>query len=78
MLTRKSGTFGLCRCRSQAVGGGGSVATLPVITAASLSRLPAQERERIVEALADIAVTRFDGRVVRNVTTSLFLFRRAD
>ena len=42
----------------------------------SIARLPTDSREALLTALAHIAQTDFGGRVTRNMTTPLYLFRR--
>jgi len=41
-----------------------------------IARVPEVERERLLDRLADIADAEFSGRVVRNMTSPLYLFRR--
>lgn len=43
----------------------------------SLARLPAEQRSIILDRLAEIAESRFGGRVTRNMTSVAYLFRRA-
>lgn len=45
-------------------------------TYSQFAPLPPGERERILDALADIAATQFNGRVERNMVTALYTARR--